>query len=135
MHPDFEETEDTQAPTHLADLTEKHAERPMTLYKGPHSLFRVLSPNYRLNKAEYLQIYNLRPTTLLELDLVIEEVCAFFPNIPPRRPGPSVFLIKTQRGSLSRFPVSRSLLHLYLRTTFPSSLLSLYPNHTSFSTL
>lgn len=46
----------------------------MTLYKGPHSLFRALSPNYRLNKAEYLQIYNLRPASLLELDLVIEEV-------------------------------------------------------------
>ena len=46
----------------------------MTLYKGPHSLFRALSPKYRLNKAEYLQIYNLRPKTVLELDLIVEEV-------------------------------------------------------------
>jgi hypothetical protein len=62
----------------------------MTLYKGPHSLFRALSPNYRLNKAEYLQIYNLRPTTLLELDLVIEEVRAPFPDISSH----SVLLIR-----------------------------------------
>ncbi|KAF2704671.1 hypothetical protein K504DRAFT_460942 [Pleomassaria siparia CBS 279.74] len=58
---------------HLDTLIETHPERPMTLYKGPHSLFRVLAPDYRLNKAEYLQIYNLRPRTVLELDLVIEE--------------------------------------------------------------
>ena len=47
----------------------------MTLYKGPHSLFRALAPKYRLNKAEYLQLYNIRPTTQVMLDLVIEEVC------------------------------------------------------------
>ncbi|KAF2791569.1 hypothetical protein K505DRAFT_280425 [Melanomma pulvis-pyrius CBS 109.77] len=58
---------------HLADLTTRHPNRPMTLYKGPHSLFRVLSPKYRLNKAEYLQIYNLRPTTTLTLDLIVQE--------------------------------------------------------------
>jgi hypothetical protein len=46
----------------------------MTLYKGPHSLFRALAPKYRLNKAEYLQLYNLRPTTQVMLELVIEEV-------------------------------------------------------------
>jgi hypothetical protein len=47
----------------------------MTLYKGPHSLFRALAPKYRLNKAEYLQLYNLRPGTQVMLELVIEEVC------------------------------------------------------------
>jgi hypothetical protein len=46
----------------------------MTLYKGPHSLFRALAPKYRLNKAEYLQLYNLRPGTQVMLELVIEEV-------------------------------------------------------------
>jgi len=46
----------------------------MTLYKGPHSLFRALAPKYRLNKAEYLQLYNLRPSTQVMLELVIEEV-------------------------------------------------------------
>jgi hypothetical protein len=51
-----------------------HPTRPMTLYKGPNSLFRALAPKYRLNKAEFLMIYNLRPRTLVELALVIEEV-------------------------------------------------------------
>ncbi|KAH8624182.1 hypothetical protein IG631_20921 [Alternaria alternata] len=46
----------------------------MTLYRGPNSLFRALAPKYRLNKAEYLQLYNLRPTTQVMLELVIEEV-------------------------------------------------------------
>jgi hypothetical protein len=50
----------------------------MTLYKGPHSLFRALAPKYRLNKAEYLQLYNLRPTTQVMLELVIEEVRRVF---------------------------------------------------------
>ncbi|KAF1829209.1 hypothetical protein BDW02DRAFT_561655 [Decorospora gaudefroyi] len=45
----------------------------MTLYRGPNSLFRALAPKYRLNKAEYLQLYNLRPTTQVMLELVIEE--------------------------------------------------------------
>jgi hypothetical protein len=55
-------------------LTSTHPSRPMTLYKGPHSLFRALAPTYRLNKAEYLQLYNLRPSTQVTLELVIEEV-------------------------------------------------------------
>jgi hypothetical protein len=46
----------------------------MTLYKGPHSLFRALAPKYQLNKAEYLQLYNLRPSTGVALELIIEEV-------------------------------------------------------------
>lgn len=46
----------------------------MTLYKGSHSLFRVLAPDYRLNKAEFIQMYNLRPTTQVMLELIIEEV-------------------------------------------------------------
>lgn len=46
----------------------------MTLYKGEHSLFRALAPHYRLNKAEFIQIYNLRPTTQVMLELIIEEV-------------------------------------------------------------
>jgi hypothetical protein len=50
----------------------------MTLYKGPHSLFRALAPKYRLNKAEYLQIYNLRPVTQVTLELIIEEVRLVF---------------------------------------------------------
>ncbi|KAF2621949.1 hypothetical protein BU25DRAFT_415640 [Macroventuria anomochaeta] len=56
-----------------ASLTETHPDRPMTLYKGEHSLFRVLAPHYRLNKAEFIQIYNLRPTTQVMLELIIEE--------------------------------------------------------------
>jgi hypothetical protein len=54
----------------------------MTLYKGPHSLFRALAPKYRLNKAEYLQLYNLRPATQVMLELVIEEVrCIALPIV------------------------------------------------------
>jgi hypothetical protein len=59
-----------------------HPTRPMTLYKGPHSLFRALAPKYRLNKAEYLQLYNLRPSTQVMLELVIEEVRPL-PASPP----------------------------------------------------
>jgi hypothetical protein len=57
------------------EISAYHAERPMTLYKGPHSLLRVLAPKYRLNKAEYLQLYNVRPTSRITLELIIEEVC------------------------------------------------------------
>lgn len=49
----------------------------MTLYKGPNSLLRALAPKYRLNKAEYLQIYNVRPTSRITLELIIEEVSVF----------------------------------------------------------
>ncbi|KAF1848836.1 uncharacterized protein K460DRAFT_364788 [Cucurbitaria berberidis CBS 394.84] len=59
-------------------ITSTHPNRPMTLYKGPHSLFRALAPKYRLNKAEYLQLYNLRPTTQVMLELVIEEAGSRF---------------------------------------------------------
>ncbi|KAJ4373064.1 hypothetical protein N0V83_003355 [Neocucurbitaria cava] len=59
-------------------IASTHPDRPMTLYKGPHSLFRALSPKYRLNKAEYLQLYNLRPTTQVMLELVIEEAGSRF---------------------------------------------------------
>ncbi|KAF1349253.1 hypothetical protein EJ07DRAFT_169551 [Lizonia empirigonia] len=52
--------------------------RPMTLYKGEHSLFRALAPHYRLNKAEFIQIYNLRPTTQVMLELIIEEAGSRF---------------------------------------------------------
>lgn len=51
----------------------QHPNRPMTLYKGPHSLLRALAPKYRLNKTEYLQIYNVRPRSIITLLLVIEE--------------------------------------------------------------
>ncbi|KAH9875606.1 hypothetical protein IAQ61_003070 [Plenodomus lingam] len=54
-------------------LADTHPTRPMTLYRGPNSLFRALAPKYRLNKAEYLQLYNLRPSTQVMLELVIEE--------------------------------------------------------------
>jgi hypothetical protein len=79
-HPSSELTP-TQGLTYLqtpdytvSTLTTAHPTRPMTLYKGPHSLFRALAPKYRLNKAEYLQLYNLRPATQVMLELVIEEV-------------------------------------------------------------
>ncbi|KAF2846569.1 hypothetical protein T440DRAFT_541266, partial [Plenodomus tracheiphilus IPT5] len=55
-----------------------HPTRPMTLYRGPNSLFRALAPKYRLNKAEYLQLYNLRPSTQVMLELVIEEAGSRF---------------------------------------------------------
>ncbi|KAL6707291.1 hypothetical protein ACN47E_004279 [Coniothyrium glycines] len=61
-----------------ATLAATHPARPMTLYKGPHSLFRALAPTYRLNKAEYLQLYNLRPTTQVMLELVVEEAGSRF---------------------------------------------------------
>ncbi|ORX93472.1 hypothetical protein BCR34DRAFT_608566 [Clohesyomyces aquaticus] len=57
----------------LTTLTSTHPSRPMTLYKGPNSLFRALGSKYKLNKAEYLQIYNLRPTSEVMLGLVLEE--------------------------------------------------------------
>ncbi|KAF2008140.1 hypothetical protein P154DRAFT_516860 [Amniculicola lignicola CBS 123094] len=57
----------------IANVAETHPNRPMTLYKGPHSLFRALSPKYRLNRQEFLQIYNIRPRTGIALDLIIEE--------------------------------------------------------------
>ena len=57
-----------------AKLHEDHPNRPMTLYKGPNSLLRALAPKYRLNKSEYLQIYNIRPKSQITLQLVIEEV-------------------------------------------------------------
>lgn len=59
-------------------LADAHPDRPMTLYKGPHSLFRALAPKYRLNKAEYLQLYNLRPKTQVGLEVVIEEAGSRF---------------------------------------------------------
>lgn len=64
-----------------AALADTHPARPMTLYKGPHSLYHTLAPHYRLNKAEYLQLYNLRPTTQVTLELVIEEVSHVFAEI------------------------------------------------------
>lgn len=57
----------------ISTIATTHPDRPMTLYKGPHSLFRALAPKYRLNKAEYLQLYNLRPSTQVGLELVVEE--------------------------------------------------------------
>ncbi|KAF2133705.1 hypothetical protein P153DRAFT_380892 [Dothidotthia symphoricarpi CBS 119687] len=66
------------SPPSSANLTTTHPNRPKTLYKGPHSLFRALAPKYRLNKAEYLQIYNLRPRTALVLELVVEEASTRF---------------------------------------------------------
>ncbi|KAF2267169.1 hypothetical protein CC78DRAFT_530971 [Lojkania enalia] len=68
---------DTNTP-HLPELISKHSTRPMTLYKGPHSLYRALASKYRLNQAEYLQMYNLRPRNLVMLDLIIEEAGSRF---------------------------------------------------------
>ncbi|KAJ4384994.1 hypothetical protein N0V86_000599 [Didymella sp. IMI 355093] len=62
----------------VLEVTDAHPERPMTLYKGQHSLFRALAPNYRLNKAEFVQIYNLRPKTQVMLELIIEEAGSRF---------------------------------------------------------
>jgi hypothetical protein len=65
----------------IAGLRDTHPTRPMTLYAGPHSLFRALAPKYRLNKAEYLQLYNLRPSTPVMLELVIEEAGTRFSEV------------------------------------------------------
>jgi hypothetical protein len=62
----------------VKDVTDAHPERPMTLYKGQHSLFRALAPTYRLNKAEFIQIYNLKPRTQVMLELIIEEAGSRF---------------------------------------------------------
>lgn len=62
----------------ISTLASTHPTRPMTLYRGPNSLFRALAPKYRLNKAEYLQLYNLRPSTQVMLELVIEEAGSRF---------------------------------------------------------
>ncbi|KAF2119481.1 RNA polymerase Rpb4-domain-containing protein [Lophiotrema nucula] len=64
--------------SHLPTLIATHPERPTTLYKGQHSLFRALSQKYRLNKAEYLQLYNLRPSSQVQLELIIEEAGSRF---------------------------------------------------------
>ncbi|KAL1610051.1 hypothetical protein SLS60_001716 [Paraconiothyrium brasiliense] len=76
---------DPNAPSDVAqwtnpakEISDYHAERPMTLYKGPHSLLRALAPKYRLNKAEYLQLYNVRPTSRITLELIIEEATTRF---------------------------------------------------------
>jgi len=61
----------------VKEMSDLHPERPMTLFKGPHSLLRALAKKYRLNKTEYLQLYNLRPRTRITLDLIIEEVSAW----------------------------------------------------------
>lgn len=66
----------------LSDATAAHPERPATLYKGPHSLLKALGTKYRINKTEFLQIYNLKPTTQVELQIIIEEVRAFIPIYP-----------------------------------------------------
>jgi hypothetical protein len=78
-----------------ATLASTHPSRPRTLYAGPHSLFRALAPKYRLNKAEYLQMYNLRPSTQVMLELVIEEV-----SLPLTR---HVFHLSNDRQAGSRF--------------------------------
>jgi hypothetical protein len=66
-----------------SSLSTTHPDRPMTLYRGPNSLFRALGSKYRLNKAEYLQIYNLRPSTQVMLECVVEEVCySLYPSFP-----------------------------------------------------
>ncbi|KAF1950464.1 hypothetical protein CC80DRAFT_227379 [Byssothecium circinans] len=57
--------------THSIKTT--HPTRPMTLYKGPNSLLRALAPRYRLNKTEYLQLYNIKPRTEATLQLVLQE--------------------------------------------------------------
>ncbi|KAF2024300.1 hypothetical protein EK21DRAFT_94193 [Setomelanomma holmii] len=62
----------------VSNLHSAHPTRPMTLYKGPHSLYRALAPKYRLNKAEYLQLYNLRSGTQVMLELVLEEAGSRF---------------------------------------------------------
>jgi hypothetical protein len=58
----------------IKKIVEQRGERPMTLYKGPSSLLRALAPHYKLNKVEYLQIYNVRPRSQITLHLLIEEV-------------------------------------------------------------
>ncbi|CAI6342177.1 unnamed protein product [Periconia digitata] len=64
----------TSADLPLSTLaTKTRPKRPLTLYRGPSSLLRALAPKYRLNKTEYLQIYNTRPRTQVTLQLVIEE--------------------------------------------------------------
>ncbi|KAF1976860.1 hypothetical protein BU23DRAFT_551297 [Bimuria novae-zelandiae CBS 107.79] len=68
----------TQFVNPAKEISDLHPARPMTLYKGPNSLLRALAPKYRLNKAEYLQIYNVRPTSRITLELIIEEATLRF---------------------------------------------------------
>jgi hypothetical protein len=65
-----------------AKVVQQRSARPMTLYKGPSSLLRALAPHYKLNKTEYLQIYNIRPRSQITLHLLIEEVSPY----PTSRP-------------------------------------------------
>jgi|SRR5690242_2592872 len=83
----------------------------MTLYKGSHSVFRVLAPHYRLNKAEFIQIYNLRPTTQVMLELIIEEVAAPILSLHTLHPFTVLLL------SFTSLPPSISL-HLLSLSTF-----------------
>lgn len=83
----------------VSNIPELHPERPMTLYKGPHSLFRKLAPKYKLNKAEYLQLYNLRPSTQVMLELVIEEVCCPCQSSFVLVPGRLILILLSKAGS------------------------------------
>ena len=42
------------------------------------SLFARLAPKYRITKAEYLMLFNLRPKNLAELEVIIEEASTRF---------------------------------------------------------
>jgi hypothetical protein len=72
----------------LSPLLQTRASRPATLYLGQESLFsrlvaelsqiapntkRSRKPRVPINQAEFLQIYNLRPRTIVDLECIIEE--------------------------------------------------------------
>ncbi|KAF2502733.1 hypothetical protein BU16DRAFT_17765 [Lophium mytilinum] len=45
---------------------------------GPISLVARLSPKYKLTKAEYIMLLNVRPVNLIEFEMVVDEAGARF---------------------------------------------------------
>ena len=58
-----------------APLTEPYGASALT---SSSSLFARLAPKYRITKAEYLMLFNLRPKNLAELEVIIEEASTRF---------------------------------------------------------
>ncbi|XTI94521.1 HRDC-like protein [Cenococcum geophilum] len=58
-----------------APLTDPYNASALT---SSSSLFARLAPKYRITKAEYVMLFNLRPKNLAELEVIIEEASTRF---------------------------------------------------------